>query len=86
MNSAIVTIADQYVHMPIREMEDDDTAITGIINDNTNYRGAFKTNERFWLPSFEEIYGRKPKIGTNGLIDTTYTQGRVELRLTVSWG
>lgn len=78
MNSAIVTIADQYVHMPIREMEDDDTAITGIINDSTNYRGAFKTNERFWLPSFEEIYGRKPKIGTNGLIDTTYTQNTSE--------
>ena len=73
MNSAIVTIADQYVHMPIREMEDDDTAITGIINDNTNYRGAFKANDRFWLPSFEEIFGRRPRFGYNGIIDTTYT-------------
>ena len=73
MNTSIVTIADQYVHMPIREMEDDDTAITGVINDNTNYRGAFKTNDRFWLPSFEEIFGRRPRLGYNGIIDTTYT-------------
>lgn len=59
------TILDRYNHRNIHNHPTSDS-ITGV-----TAGGVLVTNdEYFWLPSFEEVYGRKPINGINGAVTT----------------
>ncbi len=71
MHPYTVTILDQYIYRHVRNDPAADVS-TGIYNAGTQYAGASDViNYFFWLPSFEEVFGRRSVFGINGRIDTT---------------
>jgi len=62
------TITDQYVDRKTRSSTDD-TSTTGVVA----YRDI--PNARFWIPSYEEIFGTRPVYGHNGMLSTANVNG-----------
>lgn len=63
MTSYISTFTDSYVNRNVKDS----------INDNSNVKTVIVRNslDKFWLPSFAEIFGKNARVGYNGEISTS---------------